>query len=207
MAEPKNRSEFAQALYDLMITPEIYPIEEWCAIIDPWVEYKTKKSTVHTFGPEAHGAPKTMALIQSWFDDVALPTSENVQTIIFTCEEGHKAIGMANLFSFGERDSGFDSYLERFKKGREAQEKALDHFYEILDKHIWDVSPLGGKFEEKRVSLYPHHKLGMYEGMIENLISRIYRIPTRNIKSVLWKLIEIAHEAEKNNWYEKTPEK
>lgn len=206
MTALKARSPFAQALYELMIAPGIYAIEEWCETIDPWVEYKTETSTIRTFGPEARGAPKTMALIQSWFDDKALPTSDQVRTIVFNCEEGHKAIGMANLFNLGERDPEFDSYLERFKKGREAQEKALAHFYEILDKYIWDVSPLGREFEAKRVSLYPHHKLGMYEGMIENLIHRIYNIPTRHLQSVLWKLIETAHEAEENNWYQKTPE-
>ena len=212
MTAPKKRSEFAQALYNLMISPGIYPIEEWCAFIDPWVEYKTEQSTLHTFGPEAYGAPKTMALIQSWFDDKALPTSEEMRTILDTCKEGHKAIGMAHLFSLEEPKPNpeFDAYLERFKKGREMQEKALDDFYEILDKLIWDVSPIGrgaeNKMFEERVGLFPHYKLHLEKPLIEGTISRLFQVPTRHIKSVLWQIVKTIMEAEKNNWYEKTPD-
>ena len=123
------------------------------------------------------------------------------------CESLHKRRLENQELLKMEKDPEFDSYVERFEKGNEAQKKALAHFYEILDKYIWDVSPIGRGLERETVLLHPHHKMGMYKHMIENLLSRIYRIPTRHLESVMWKLIETAVEAEKNNWYEKTPEK
>ena len=207
MTAQKERSQFAQGLYDLMISPGIYPIEEWCAHINPWEEYKKEHSTLHTFGPEAHGAPKTMALIQSWFDDAGLPTGEHQNTILYVCKGGNVSAFMARLGTLGEKDPEWDMYVERFKKGREAQEKAIEHFYQILDRYIWDVSPLGREWPHEKILLVPHPKMNMHAHMFENLLSRFYGVPARHLKSVIWEAIKIVCEAEKNNWYEKTPEK
>ncbi len=195
--EEKQRSIFAQALYDLMITPGIYPIEEWCVYINPWVQ----KDNASTFGDEAYGAPKTIALIQSWFNDTALPDQTHLQTIITICETGNVGVFLASIDQ-GVGRPDLEAYKERYKKGYKIQEEALNKFFEVLDQKIDDVSPLRNKLPVVQIFL---HKIGdqLLGFNMHNLFRSLLELPVRHRFSVLVKVDEVIRAAEKNNWYSK----
>ena len=198
-----ERSLFASALFNLMISPKIYTIQEWCTIVNPWVTRETPEAVTHTIDPTVtQHNPKTLELIESWFNDEALPTGNQLRDILDVCENGNKNIFGAWIH--GEvNDEALGIFIEKFERGREQQEVALQRMYETLDKFTWDVTPLARTIEPIKVHL-SNLKLGMFmfSGQIQTLVTLISAIPIRNRQSVFVKVATVLREAEKNNWYE-----
>ena len=185
-----KKSKFAKALYDLMIEPEILTIEAWCAIIDPWVEYKQDGGTILTFGPEAVGAPKTMALIQSWFDDEALPSEQHLSTIIGACEEGHIGVFVNQMSSGDLGDPEFRAYVERFKEGKGKQEEALLNLYEVLDQWAGEVSPLAESIPRVNLQI---NKIGgiLHAQLFSRLFVELMTIPTSKRQDMIDEIAQL----------------
>src|SRR5262245_58836794 len=134
--ESQSRSLFAQALHDLMIGPGIYPIEFWHKLLGP-VGINTTPGFVPTPVP-----------IEDWFADKSLPKDNHLDLIVSTCQEGNLAIFLAYAGSGDLDDTEFRDYVERFKSGADAQTKALDRMYEVLDQLAWEVSPMSDQLPE-----------------------------------------------------------
>ena len=205
MAEDQKRSSFAQALYDLMITPGIISIEEWCFYIDPWVTKELPAGgTVQYMSEEAMGKPETMDLIQSWFDDRALPTGDQLSIILDICDTGNEAMFAAVLQGLVKlNDPEYRTYVERYQRGGEIQEKALDRMYQVLDDFARDVTPLQASYRNPlwviRLSCL------VFEHRFSNLHAAFAAVPLRHRQSVFVKLMEDIRHAEESNWYD--PEK
>lgn len=201
-AETKVKSPFAQAIFDLMITPGIISMEEWCEYIDPYVEHKTEHGTTWTYGPEAKGAPKTMMLIQSWFDDQALPNSQQLGIILSACENGNLTALMTHISAgMPKDDPGFENYVERYKKGHEQQTEALKKMHEVLNGFAYEVTPLDRECFDAKI--YHTRLCGiLFEERLRTLWPTFLSIPGEHRDSVMYKLFQIVREAEANNWYE-----
>ncbi|MDB5194030.1 MAG: hypothetical protein JWN50_44 [Parcubacteria group bacterium] len=155
-----------------MIAPEIYSMEKWCFHIDPWVERHTENGTVRTWGTEACGEPKTMALIQSWFDDRALPSGDDLKMILLICDP---------------KQNPFLNYpAEKLR----LQAEALERMYAVIDDFTNRMSRVPNK-DVRRITMYPVRiSMLLFEYQISNLLASLSAIPTRKRQEVLTRLME-----------------
>ncbi len=203
------RSKFAQALYDLMITPGIDSLEQWCFFINPWVEKSDGQNMISTWSTEAKGNPETMALINSWFADEKLPKPRDLQTIIIHCSGDNSEILMG--FASGEiSQAEVDEFVNKWQKGKDLQAKALENLYQVLDMPVREATPLYEQWVELgEFRCGPNHdRVGSYlmSDSFFSLWAQLSQIPFKHRHPVFVRVMETIRKAEKNNWYLSSPD-
>jgi hypothetical protein len=196
MIDPdKARSRFAQALYNLMIKPGIYTLEEWHGLLDPASLF----STVF-WGPWGQ-EPLQAGSIESWFDDEGFPSDSQLRMILDICKQGNVSTFMAALA--GDVSSEYlHKYAGRYRSGREAQAEALQEFYKALNEHVDEVSP-GLRAKLPWMSIWPHRigNLMMGERARTILTTFDIEVPVELRDDVFLKVCEVIRDAKNHDWY------
>lgn len=176
-----QRSPFAQILYDLMIVPEVLTIEQWAQYMNPyWTDRRRPGGML--FGLDGEPGPDdvrcceigiglTAEKISWWFEDRVFPDIHDLERIRFRC--GGSDLGRS--WQYGGPDAA--DALKRF----DAMIAAPAQFY----------SPLSGEFFHNMRRGHSHIPgRHMYDGVFENVISAIMKLP-----AAMW--VETAHELQR----------